>query len=184
MIAAGISPGSNNIFGDVDGSDVPGEGISRIGTVVLGSLGSPTDDDGDPSYELDEDQAPWGVFADTSIDALIIDGVLMPKVVIIGGSNFRSWTVRAIAPDDIGGFEFDATLPFNGLLVDEHDVGGMAECMLRIIETPGLSRTLGSAGKKNISQNFTMEKHLKTIADSLLSQVHRVPPYCAGTTIT
>jgi len=54
-----------------------------------------------------------------------------------------------------------------GLLVDEHDVDGMAKQILRLIENPGLARSLGQAGKENIRINFSMDKHLEIIRSVL-----------------
>jgi glycosyltransferase involved in cell wall biosynthesis len=50
-----------------------------------------------------------------------------------------------------------------GLLVDEYDVDGMANNMIRIIREEGLAQKLGAAGRKRILESFTMEKHLGTL---------------------
>ncbi len=50
-----------------------------------------------------------------------------------------------------------------GLLVEEHDVDGMAKNMLRILDDIQLAGKLGEAGKKRVIENFTMEKHISTI---------------------
>lgn len=50
-----------------------------------------------------------------------------------------------------------------GLLVQEHDVDGMANSMLRILQEAGLAKSLGEAGRIRIKENFTMEKHLGTL---------------------
>lgn len=47
-----------------------------------------------------------------------------------------------------------------GLLVEENDVAGMAKNMIRILKEKSLAPLLGDAGRKRISENFTMEKHL------------------------
>jgi glycosyltransferase involved in cell wall biosynthesis len=47
-----------------------------------------------------------------------------------------------------------------GLLVQEHDVDGMAHNMLRLLKENGLAKQLGQAGRKRVKENFTIEKHL------------------------
>jgi colanic acid/amylovoran biosynthesis glycosyltransferase len=54
-----------------------------------------------------------------------------------------------------------------GLLVDEHDVDGMVKQILKLIENPGLAKSLGQAGKENIRINFNMGKHLGIIRSVL-----------------
>ena len=47
-----------------------------------------------------------------------------------------------------------------GFLVDENDVGGMAERMMRIATSPNLAGTLGQRARKNIQDNFSSERSL------------------------
>ena len=47
-----------------------------------------------------------------------------------------------------------------GLLVKEHDVQGMAKEMISLLENPEIARKLGTNGKANIRQNFTLKKHI------------------------
>jgi glycosyltransferase involved in cell wall biosynthesis len=42
-----------------------------------------------------------------------------------------------------------------GLLVDEHDVDGMADKMARVLTDPSLARRLGDAGRRRILSSFT-----------------------------
>ena len=50
-----------------------------------------------------------------------------------------------------------------GLLVQEKDVDGMANNMLRILNESGLAERLGMSGRKRIKENFTLEKNLMTL---------------------
>ena len=52
-----------------------------------------------------------------------------------------------------------------GLLVDEHDVNGMAKHLREILRDKSFAKQLGEAGKRNISENFSMKKHIGTIND-------------------
>lgn len=54
-----------------------------------------------------------------------------------------------------------------GLLIDEHDVDGMAENIIKIIESPELGKKLGEKGKQKVKDNFTMDKHLRNIEKAL-----------------
>lgn len=54
-----------------------------------------------------------------------------------------------------------------GLLVDEHNVDGMADQIIKIIENPDLAKKMGHMGKENIRMNFSMEKHLGLIKMAL-----------------
>jgi colanic acid/amylovoran biosynthesis glycosyltransferase len=50
-----------------------------------------------------------------------------------------------------------------GLLVDEHDVEGMADKMISLLENNTLARTLGKNGKERIKNNFSQIRHLDVI---------------------
>lgn len=52
-----------------------------------------------------------------------------------------------------------------GLLVEEHDVNGMANNMIRVLDDINLARSLGVNGKNRIQQNFSMKKHITKIED-------------------
>ncbi|MCP4710224.1 MAG: hypothetical protein GY869_16495, partial [Planctomycetes bacterium] len=101
VIAAGVSPGSNGVYGDMDGSDTPGSGLSSIYTIKIGQI----DGDGDP----------FGVFADNEIKTLKVAGrrTLTP---VIHANGFRAWSVDTPQAGSIGGFVFQQGLPFKGTL--------------------------------------------------------------------
>ena len=64
-----------------------------------------------------------------------------------------------------------------GLLVDEGDVDGMAEHMIRLAENPALAARLGKAARERISGEFSMEKSINNlwrIMESAISE-HREP---------
>lgn len=52
-----------------------------------------------------------------------------------------------------------------GLLCKEHDVDGMAEQMIQILDDKRLAISMGENGKKNIRNNFSMEKHLGILSE-------------------
>src|SRR5690554_6005896 len=54
-----------------------------------------------------------------------------------------------------------------GLLVEEHDVEGMAKAILKIIEDPTLGKKLGSNGKHRVKSQYSMKQHLETIEIAL-----------------
>ncbi|MDF1673838.1 MAG: glycosyltransferase [Vicingaceae bacterium] len=50
-----------------------------------------------------------------------------------------------------------------GYLVNEHDVQGMSNYMLELLENKDKARALGEAGKKNIQENFNMAQHIEEL---------------------
>jgi glycosyltransferase involved in cell wall biosynthesis len=52
-----------------------------------------------------------------------------------------------------------------GLLVEEHDVNGMAEEILKVMVDRNYSVKLGAAGKEFIRNNFSMSKHINLLTD-------------------
>lgn len=50
-----------------------------------------------------------------------------------------------------------------GLLVEEHDVDGMAENMIRLLRDIKMAKEMGREGKLNIKENFNMDKHIETL---------------------
>lgn len=54
-----------------------------------------------------------------------------------------------------------------GILVDEHDVEGMCEGMLYVLQNPEISKEMGIEGKRNISVNYPMGRHIKML-DSII----------------
>lgn len=58
-----------------------------------------------------------------------------------------------------------------GFLVEEKDVDGMAEAMIRLLDEPGLASQMGAAGRMNIRENFTLEKHLNILNKAVAETV-------------
>ncbi len=59
-----------------------------------------------------------------------------------------------------------------GLLVEENDVAGMANNMVRILKENGLAEKFGAAGSSRVKQHFNMDKHLgvlKNIIEEIIS---------------
>jgi len=50
-----------------------------------------------------------------------------------------------------------------GLLVQEYDITGMGQHMIRVLKENSLAQKLGQAGRERIQQSFTMKDHLKKI---------------------
>jgi len=56
-----------------------------------------------------------------------------------------------------------------GLLVEEHDVDGMAENMIKLLGNPEMAKKMGAKGKINIKENFNMDRHIKLL-DELIDK--------------
>lgn len=54
-----------------------------------------------------------------------------------------------------------------GLLVQEKAIEEMASAMMRLLANSSLAVTMGENGRKRILENFTMEKHLSVITNSI-----------------
>ena len=58
-----------------------------------------------------------------------------------------------------------------GLLVEEHDVEGMSKQMLMVLEDKGFANKLGANGKLFISKNFSREKNLSMLAQTIQNSI-------------
>lgn len=58
----------------------------------------------------------------------------------------------------------------NGLLTDEHDVGGMINNILSLIDDPLKAIEMGKKGKENIKKNFSLQRHISKL-DELIKNV-------------
>lgn len=59
---------------------------------------------------------------------------------------------------------------FNGYLSNEHDVEGMANNMVKLLNSPKSAKLMGSNGRKRIKENFTQKMHLERL-DKILTEV-------------
>ncbi len=56
-----------------------------------------------------------------------------------------------------------------GLLVNEHDVEGMSNNMIRILSDKPYAMEMGAKGRNNIAKNFSMKRHIDKIDELLLT---------------
>jgi colanic acid/amylovoran biosynthesis glycosyltransferase len=61
-----------------------------------------------------------------------------------------------------------------GLLVHEHDAGGAADAIARLIDDAALRKRFGSAGKKRVLEKFITEKNSHLMVDLFLSSVKEI----------
>lgn len=54
-----------------------------------------------------------------------------------------------------------------GLLVQEKAIAEMADAMMRLLANTSLAATMGKNGRKKIAENFSLEKHLSLIANTI-----------------
>jgi glycosyltransferase involved in cell wall biosynthesis len=59
-----------------------------------------------------------------------------------------------------------------GLLVEEHDVFGMANAMINLLDDIDLAKRLGKNGKQNIISNFSMKRHIEQLNSILLDSIN------------
>lgn len=60
-----------------------------------------------------------------------------------------------------------------GFLVAEKDIDSMADRMIRLIKSPELAQTMGEAGRKRISYEFSMQKSISNLNTILSSAASR-----------
>lgn len=60
-----------------------------------------------------------------------------------------------------------------GLLVDEHDVPGMADHMIQLLENKKIAREMGENGRQNVSQNFTLIKHIDILNSIIVKALNK-----------
>lgn len=58
-----------------------------------------------------------------------------------------------------------------GILVDERDVDGMAQAMIRLATDPQLAAQMGQAGRKRVETHYSMEKSIKGLSHVIESAI-------------
>lgn len=58
-----------------------------------------------------------------------------------------------------------------GYLVEEHDVAGMANEMIKVLQNRELARNMGEKGKANILNNFQLKRHIQVLNELLETAV-------------
>lgn len=58
-----------------------------------------------------------------------------------------------------------------GLLCEEHDVEAMAEHMMSLLKHDSLAKSLGSSGKNYILKNYSLERHITKLDETLMLAV-------------
>ena len=92
-IVAGVSPGSDGLYGDLNGTDKAGNGYSVIGKVSIGSTNGLPEANG---------YLPFGVFADGEIKKLVVGGTTYNiPAQPLGNNYFRAWEIVDIDEFDL-----------------------------------------------------------------------------------
>tara|TARA_R100001369_G_scaffold87750_1_gene123529 strand:- start:5535 stop:6644 length:1110 start_codon:yes stop_codon:yes gene_type:complete len=61
-----------------------------------------------------------------------------------------------------------------GLLCKEHDVEAMSKNMMCLLDNVDYAKTLGTAGKRNIQDHYSLERHITTLQNLLESTANKV----------
>jgi glycosyltransferase involved in cell wall biosynthesis len=118
-----------------------------------------------------------GVCSPIRIKALFQDSIAFLQHSIIGENGDSEGMPVAILEAQAAGLPvistYHAGIPDvvihnqTGLLVEEGDVDGMAENMMKILQEKDLAKKLGEGGRKRIAENFTLEEHLNRLSNEI-----------------
>ena len=61
-----------------------------------------------------------------------------------------------------------------GFIVEEADVDGMTEAILKVAKDPELAGQLGKAARKRAIENFTMDRHISQLAKMITDGVNKI----------
>jgi glycosyltransferase involved in cell wall biosynthesis len=61
-----------------------------------------------------------------------------------------------------------------GLLCEEHDVDTMTENLVSLLDNKEFAKTLGTAGKNNMKSNYTLERHIQSLQNTLENAIQHV----------
>jgi len=59
-----------------------------------------------------------------------------------------------------------------GFLVKEHDVDGMAESMIKLLDEPALAEEMGLRGREIIKKHFSLSRHLDILSEVIKQSVY------------
>jgi glycosyltransferase involved in cell wall biosynthesis len=111
------------------------------------------------------------------IRGYLADAFLFAQHSVVAGDGDSEGTPVAILEASAAGLPVVATrhagIPDvvldgeTGLLVDEHDIDGMARAISALADDRVRARAMGSRGRARIATQFTMERHLDELAQVL-----------------
>jgi glycosyltransferase involved in cell wall biosynthesis len=61
----------------------------------------------------------------------------------------------------------------SGFLVDEHDIEGMKQYMLQLVQQPELATQMGTAGRRHMEEHYDLERQARKLMDVLYNVVSK-----------
>jgi glycosyltransferase involved in cell wall biosynthesis len=111
--------------------------------------------DGQPHGVIQEEMRSARAFVQHSVEAPSGDAEGTPVAVLeAGASGLPVVATRHAGIPDV------VIEGKTGLLVEEHDVAGMADAMLRLIDDSPLAANLGAAARDHVNAHFSMERSI------------------------
>ena len=133
-------------------------------------------------FQLDEKVEFPGVLDAKDFRKLLKNSICFVQHSVIAGNGDSEGTPVAILEAAAAGIPVISTLHAgipdviedgkNGFLVEEHDVDGMARCMIKILEEPDEARRMGKAASLKIERDFKLERHIRIINDLIKKSVN------------
>lgn len=123
-----------------------------------------------PHEVVQEEMRKSRAFVQHSIEAADGDCEGMPVAILEAGASGLPVvaTRHAGIPDVVIDEE-------TGLLVDERDIGGMAQRMKRLVDDPGLGTRLGEAARIRVAASFSMQQSIDRLWSILEASVRGTP---------
>jgi trehalose synthase len=75
------------------------------------------------------------------------------------------WKARPIIASRVGGIQDQIVDGRDGLMIDPHDVDGLAAAMRRVLTDPNLADRLGTAARERVREHYLADRHLGQYVD-------------------
>lgn len=128
-------------------------------------------------YGLEEQVEFLGVISPEEYRQLLSESLALVQHSITAENGDMEGTPVAVMEASVAGLPVIATkhagIPdviehgVTGLLCEEHDVAAMTDNMLKILNDVAYAQQLGAAGKQNILENYSMQRHIQKLQDVL-----------------
>jgi len=132
-------------------------------------------------YQLEKQVQFLGVVTPDAYRVLLSESLAFVQHSIVAASGDMEGTPLAVLEASVAGLPVIATkhagIPDviidgeTGLLCEEHDVHGMANNMLQLMDDVEYAKKMGASGKQHILNNYSMQRHISALQNILLEVI-------------